>query len=132
MSTQTIKSTMRDTILVGMADYVDKAVLQILSNLIEEQLVRVNVEEITTLPAEVDRSVDEQNKYIIQLFLIKKGRAQRRNEIQLPKCRKEATYSDRQASSGDDGYRYQTVSQMVRAAQRGQDREDQQAQYGQQ
>ena len=72
MSTQMIKSQMRDAILVGIADYVDKAVLQILSNLIEEQLVRVNVEEITTLPAEVDRSVDEQNKYIIQLFLIKK------------------------------------------------------------
>lgn len=72
MSTQMIKSQMRDAILVTMAQYLDKAVLQILSNAIEEQLVRVNVEEITTLPAEVDRSVDEQNKYIIQLFLIKK------------------------------------------------------------
>lgn len=72
MSTQMIKSQMRDAILVTMAQYLDKAVLQILENVIEEQLVRVNVEEITTLPAEVDRSVDEQNKYIIQLFLIKK------------------------------------------------------------
>ena len=72
MSIQIIKSQMRDAILVGMADYVDKAVLQILSNLIEEQLVRVNVEEITTLPAEISRSVDEQNKYIIELFLSKK------------------------------------------------------------
>lgn len=72
MSTQMIKSQMRDAILVGMAEYVDKAVLQILSNLIEEQLVRVNVEEITTLPAEVNNSIDEQNKYVIQLFLIKK------------------------------------------------------------
>lgn len=72
MGTQAIKSTMRDAILVGMAEYLDKAVLQILSTLIEEQLVKVNVEEITTLPAEVNRSIDEQNKYIIQLFLIKK------------------------------------------------------------
>ena len=72
MSTQMIKSQMRDAILVGMADYVDKAVLQILCNLIEEQLVRVNVEEITTLPAEVNNSIDEQNKYVVQLFLIKK------------------------------------------------------------
>ncbi|WP_050638851.1 MULTISPECIES: tyrosine-type recombinase/integrase [Clostridia] len=72
MSTQMIKSQMRDAILVTMAQYLDKAVLQILSNAIEEQLVRVNVEEITTLPAEVSRSVDEQNKYIIELFLIKK------------------------------------------------------------
>lgn len=72
MSTQMIKSQMRDAILVTMAQYLDKAVLQILTNAIEEQFVRVNVEEITTLPAEVDRSVDEQNKYIIQLFLVKK------------------------------------------------------------
>ena len=72
MSTQMIKSQMRDAILVTMAQYSDKAVLQILTNAIEEQFVRVNVEEITTLPAEVDRSVDEQNKYIIQLFLVKK------------------------------------------------------------
>lgn len=72
MSTQTIKSTMRDAILVTMAQYLDKAVLQILSNVIEEQFVRVNMEEITTLPAEVNRSIDEQNKYIIELFLIKK------------------------------------------------------------
>lgn len=72
MSTQMIKSQMRDAILVTMAQYLDKAVLQILTNAIEEQFVRVNVEEITTLPAEVDRSVDEQNKYIIQIFLVKK------------------------------------------------------------
>lgn len=72
MNTQTIKSTMRDAILVAMAQYLDKAVLQILSTVIEEQFVRVNMEEITTLPAEVNRSIDEQNKYIVQLFLIKK------------------------------------------------------------
>lgn len=72
MSTQTIKSTMRDTILVAMAEYLDKAVLQVLSAVIEEQFVRVNMEEITTLPAEINRSVDEQNKYIVQLFLVKK------------------------------------------------------------
>lgn len=72
MSTQTIKSTMRDAILVEMAQYLDKVVLHILENAIEEQLVKVNVEEITTLPAEVNNSTDEQNQYIIQLFMIKK------------------------------------------------------------
>lgn len=72
MSTQMIKSQMRDAILVTMAQYLDKAVLQILKTVIEEQFVKVNMEEITTLPAEVDRSIDEQNKYIVQLFLIKK------------------------------------------------------------
>ena len=86
MSTQIIKSQMRDAILVGMAEYVDKAVLQILSNLIEEQLVRVNVEEITTLPAEVNNSIDEQNKYVIQLFLIKKKslKKKRKNNNPMP------------------------------------------------
>lgn len=72
MSTQMIKSQMRDAILVAMSQYLDKAVLQILSTVIEEQFVKVNVEEITTLPAEVNRSIDEQNKYVVQLFLIKK------------------------------------------------------------
>lgn len=72
MNTQTIKSTMRDAILVTMAQYLDKAVLRILENVIEEQFIRVNMEEITTLPAEVNNSIDEQNKYVIQLFLIKK------------------------------------------------------------
>lgn len=72
MSTQTIKSTMRDAILVAMAQYLDKAALQILKTVIEEQFVKVNCEEITTLPAEINRSIDEQNKYIIELFLIKK------------------------------------------------------------
>lgn len=72
MNTQTIKSTMRDAILVTMAQYLDKAVLRILENVIEEQFIRVNMEEITTLPAEVNNSIDEQNKYVVQLFLIKK------------------------------------------------------------
>nr|WP_288861058.1 tyrosine-type recombinase/integrase [uncultured Faecalicatena sp.] len=72
MSTQMIKSQMRDAILVTMAQYLDKAVLQILENVIEEQFVKVNMEEITTLPAEVNRSIDEQNLYIIELFKIKK------------------------------------------------------------
>lgn len=72
MSTQMIKSQMRDAILVAMAQYLDKAVLQILGNIIEEQFVKVNMEEITTLPAEINRSIDEQNKYIVQLFLVKK------------------------------------------------------------
>ncbi|MCH1972609.1 tyrosine-type recombinase/integrase [Muricomes sp. OA1] len=72
MNTQTIKSTMRDAILVTMAQYLDKAVLRILENVIEEQFIKVNMEEITTLPAEVNNSIDEQNKYVIQLFLIKK------------------------------------------------------------
>lgn len=72
MSIQAIKSTMRDSILVAMSQYLDVATLDILQSVIEEQFVKVNMEEITTLPAEVTRSIDEQNKYIIQLFLVKK------------------------------------------------------------
>lgn len=71
-NTQAIKSQMRDSILVAMSQYMDAAILDILKKVVEEQFVRVNMEEITTLPAEVTRTIDEQNKYVIQLFCIKK------------------------------------------------------------
>lgn len=71
-NTQAIKSQMRDAIMVAMSQYLDATIMDILKNVIEEQFVRVNMEEITTLPAEVTRSIDEQNKYVIQLFCIKK------------------------------------------------------------
>lgn len=38
----------------------------------EEQFVFLNVEEITTLPATVDKSVEEQNRYLTDLFRLKK------------------------------------------------------------
>lgn len=57
---------------MAMAAHIGQGSLRILEQVIEAQFVRVNMEEITTLPAEVHRSTDEQNKYIINLFLFKK------------------------------------------------------------
>ena len=38
----------------------------------QKELVRVNMEEITTLPSEKLDQVEERNKYLIQLFMVKK------------------------------------------------------------
>ncbi|MBM6686790.1 tyrosine-type recombinase/integrase [Faecalicatena contorta] len=67
-----IKTEIINNIIFTMAEYVDDNTLRILQKVIEEQLVAVNVEEITTLPAEIQTSTEEQNKYYISLMLIKK------------------------------------------------------------
>lgn len=68
-----IKSRMRDEIIVQMQQYVSVEILQILDQVLVEMFEEVNIEPRETLPAEVKDSVDEQNKYIIQLFLYKKS-----------------------------------------------------------
>lgn len=72
MTGQVVKARLRDNILMDMAQYIGQEMLQILESIINKEFVKVNMEEITTLPAEVHNSVDEQNKYIIDLFLYKK------------------------------------------------------------
>lgn len=67
-----IKSNMRDKIIMAMAIYINTETMDILKRTIEDEFVRVNMEEISTLPATIDKSVDEQNKYLMQLFLLKK------------------------------------------------------------
>lgn len=68
-----IKSRMRDEIIVQMQQYVTMEILQILDQVLVEIFEEVDIEPRETLPAEVKDSVDEQNKYIIQLFLYKKS-----------------------------------------------------------
>lgn len=72
MYNQQIKTSIEQTILMSMSIHIGQEALQILEKVLEEQFVKVNMEEITTLPAEVHESTDEQNKYIITLFLFKK------------------------------------------------------------
>jgi len=72
MKEQGIKAKLKNSILVTMMQHVGKDVLEILDKAMTDLFVNINMEEITTLPAEVQNSVDEQNKYIIQLFLYKK------------------------------------------------------------
>ncbi|WP_418495206.1 tyrosine-type recombinase/integrase [Enterocloster bolteae] len=73
MSTQTIKAEIINNVLVAMSLYImEQQTLTILQNVMQQELVRVNMEEITTLPAERKDDISQRNQYIIQLFLVKK------------------------------------------------------------
>lgn len=73
MSTQTVRTEIINNVMVAMSYYIEQqAVLMALEQVMQQELVRVNLEEITTLPAERMNHVDERNKYLIQLFMIKK------------------------------------------------------------
>lgn len=72
MSTQTIKAEIINNVLVAMSLYIMvQQTLTILQNVMQQELVRVNMEEITTLPVERKDDISQRNQYIIQLFLIK-------------------------------------------------------------
>lgn len=73
MNEQNIKIKVKDRILVEMSKHVGKEQLIYLEEVIDSEFVKLNISQITTLPAEIKRSVDEQNKYIMQLFIIKKN-----------------------------------------------------------
>lgn len=73
MAGKAIKAQVKDRIIMSMMQYVSQDIVHILEDVITEEFVRLNMEEITTLPAEVRSSVDEQNKYIIDLFKYKKA-----------------------------------------------------------
>lgn len=73
MSTQTIKAEIINNVLVAMSLYImEQQTLTILQNVMQQELVMVNMEEITTLPAERKDDISQRNQYIIQLFLVKK------------------------------------------------------------
>lgn len=67
-----IKAEVINNVIFQMSQYVDRTTLDILQKILEEQLVAVNMEEITTLPAELKVSYEEQNRYYIGLMMIKK------------------------------------------------------------
>lgn len=72
MNTQTVKTNITNNIMVAMACYLEQQMLTILEQVIINELVKVNMEEISTLPAEWNDDINQKNQYIIQLFLIKK------------------------------------------------------------
>lgn len=72
MFSNNLKSDVINNIILQMSNYMDNSTIDILQKVIEEQLVFVNMEEITTLPAEIKMSSEEQNKYLISLMMIKK------------------------------------------------------------
>lgn len=72
MNNQTIKAEVANNILVAMSCYVGTEAMDILERIIGNEFVRVNMEEISTLPVEWKNTTSQRNQYIIQLFMIKK------------------------------------------------------------
>lgn len=78
MSTQAVKAEIINNVMVAMSYYIQQqTILSMLEQVMQQELVRVNMEEITTLPAERQDSIAERNKYLIQLFMIKKRNLKR-------------------------------------------------------
>ena len=67
-----VKTEVINNIMLQMSMYLEESMLDILQRVIEEQFVFLNMDRITTLPATVDRSTEEQNKYFLGLYKIKK------------------------------------------------------------
>ena len=67
-----IKSSVINNIMMQMSAYVDKDAVDVLQRILEEQFVFVNVEKISTLPAEIDHTTEEKNRYLIGLYQVKK------------------------------------------------------------
>ena len=77
MNTQTAKTEVMNNIIVAMSYVLNQNLLEVLEKVITEEFVKVNIEEITTLPAAYVDEVDEKNEYIIRLFIIKKKKLAR-------------------------------------------------------
>lgn len=72
-NTQAVKTEIINNVMVAMSYYIQQqAVLAALEQVMQQELVRVNMEEITTLPAERQDEVAERNRYLIQLFMVKR------------------------------------------------------------
>ena len=95
MNGQTVKTQVINNIIVAMADHVAKEVLDILYQIIVREFVNVNMEEITTLPAEYQNNTDQKNKYIIQLFIVKKKIKDNTKEAYLSAVKRLITLIDK-------------------------------------
>ena len=71
-NSQSVKAQIIDNVLVAMTYYLSSDVLEMLERVLTRNLVDVVVERINTLPMEMKDSIDNQNGYILQLFLYKK------------------------------------------------------------
>lgn len=69
-----VKTEIINNVMVAMAMYLEQSVMVVLEEAMKKQLVRVNMEEITTLPAESKNSVQQRNEDIIRLFMYKKSK----------------------------------------------------------
>lgn len=69
---QSVKAEIINNVIVAMTYYLSSDVLEMLERVLTKNLVDVVIERINTLPMEMKDSVDNQNGYILQLFLYKK------------------------------------------------------------
>lgn len=69
---KSIKTKVLNNVMVAMSYYIDSQILTVLEQVLTKEFVNVNLEEITTLPAEVVNNIDRRNRDIIQLFIFKK------------------------------------------------------------
>lgn len=67
-----IKSSVINNVLMQMSVYIEKAAIDVLQRVLEEQFVFLNMEQITTLPSEISETAEEKNRYLIELFKIKR------------------------------------------------------------
>ena len=70
--TGNIKMEIINNVIVAMSIYVEQQILEVLGSVLSNELVKVNMEEITTLPAERKDDVHQRNRYIVELFRYKK------------------------------------------------------------
>lgn len=73
MSEQKIKAEIVNNIIVSMSTYLENETITILEHVIQNELIKVNMQEITTLPQVRNKDVEDRNYYIIELFKIKRG-----------------------------------------------------------
>lgn len=69
---QSVKAEIINNVIVAMTYYLSSDVLEMLERVLTKNLVDVVIERINTLPMEMKDSIDNQNGYILQLFLYKK------------------------------------------------------------
>ena len=72
MTNENVKTQVINDVIVAMSAYIAADLIQILERVIVDKTIDVVMERINTLPAEIKDSVDQQNEYIIKLFLYKK------------------------------------------------------------
>lgn len=71
---KSVKGKIVDNVLVAMMPYLEAEPLHMLERVLMDELSKVQLNEINTLPVEYKGNAMEKNEYIIKLFLIKKKR----------------------------------------------------------
>lgn len=108
MSSQPIKQQIINNIIVSMSSYLEQNLLTILEQVICSEVVKVNMEEITTLPIAYSNDTDIKNKYFIQLFICKKRIKEKTKKAYLQAVKNLITLIDKPLTEIDttDIYHY--------------------------